>query len=86
MDEEHADAVMPPVVLQSGSPEAVDAYLVDALWHEGPSTLSAATVSYWATLLRRRGIDFVSHASACHYWLYEELSGKPHEQPTDRQN
>jgi hypothetical protein len=75
MNKELADAAVTPVVLQTGSPGEVDEYLVRALWHDQTPSLTPAVVSHWATLLRRRGRRFASHASACHYWLYDKLSG-----------
>ena len=75
------DADVPPPVLQTGNPKEVDDYLVGALWQRRAPEITLAAVSLWATLLRRRGTEFASHASACHYWLYEKLSLKTDELP-----
>jgi len=64
-----------PAVLQIGDAERVDDYLVRALWKAEVPGLTPAVVSCWAALLRARGTEFSSHASACHYWLFERLSG-----------
>lgn len=75
-----ADAAVPDV-LQTGSPRDVDEFLIEALWTDPIHPLALASVSTWATLLRGRGVAFASHSSACHYWLYEKLSGNEYEMP-----
>ena len=71
------DAISPAIVA-TGTPKEVDEFLVDALWKTRFGILPTSLVVEWAALLHQRGEEFASHASTCHYWLYDRLGAFPH--------
>ena len=84
MTDYSTDPTAIPAALVSGTPIEADRFLVAALWtgEVSPPTISA--VAEWAITLHRRGDEFASHASACHYWLFEQMAtqaGKPLTRP-----
>ncbi|MDE1141119.1 hypothetical protein WCQ02_20100 [Paraburkholderia tropica] len=70
-----------PAALKRGSTTEADQFLVTNLWGASESLLPPHTVMHWAKLLHDRGVDFASHAAACHYWLYEHYRGYDHKKP-----
>jgi hypothetical protein len=71
-----AGPVAIPAIIISGSPIEVDRYLVVTLWTGEEPKPSVRTVTEWVNILHERGDDFASHASACHYWLFEQMANK----------
>ncbi|MGS1063396.1 hypothetical protein [Burkholderia glumae] len=67
-----------PDILLTGTPEAVDAYLVRRLWAAGHAAPAPHMVVNWLRALNTRGEPFASHVVACHYWLYEHRHGYDH--------
>ncbi len=65
-----------PAVIISGSPGEADRFIVAALWTGEEPTPTINAVTKWASVLRERGVEFASHASACHYWLSEQMAIK----------
>jgi hypothetical protein len=70
----HLSVSLEPAVLLYGSVAEADSFLAAALWHSDSCDVSVEYVQHWASLMRGRGIEFASHASACQYWLYEKQS------------
>lgn len=61
-----------PDILRTGTPREVDVFLSDVLGDDS-NDLTVTHVMEWTRILHSRGRAFLSHASACHYWLYERL-------------
>jgi hypothetical protein len=72
----HLSISLEPAALLSGSASEADRFLAAALWHSDSRDVSVEYVRHWASILRGRGIEFASHASACQYWLYEKQPGR----------
>ena len=72
----HLSISLEPAVLLFGSAAEADSFLAAVLWHHDSPEISIDYVSHWASIMRRRGIEFASHASACQYWLYEKQPGR----------
>jgi hypothetical protein len=84
MNDRTINLVEPRAIIVAGTPAEIDRYLVATLWTGEEPAPTIRTVTEWADLLRRRGDDFASHASACHYWLFEQMAtsaGKPLSRP-----
>jgi hypothetical protein len=65
-----------PAVLLCGSAADADKFLATALWRSAPPEVCVDYVQHWASIMRERGIEFASHASACEYWLFEHQPGR----------
>src|SRR5258705_13998201 len=60
-----------PAILLKGTSKEADRFIVAALWENTGAPVPVAYVANWARILQLRGDEFASHASACHYWLFE---------------
>ncbi|MBI0325782.1 hypothetical protein [Burkholderia plantarii] len=73
-----ADLDACPDILMTGTPDAVDTYLVRRFREGGPDAPAPHMVVNWLRVLKTRGEPFASHVAACHYWLYEHRRGYDH--------